>query len=61
MNALREFEHHYNTQRPHRALGQGSPLRARPTPVDVPDRIAQLNMRRHGRLGGTLHEYRHTA
>ncbi|MGW7007337.1 integrase core domain-containing protein [Streptomyces sp. NPDC054933] len=61
INALSDFEHHYNTQRPHRALGQGSPLRARPAPINDPDRIAQLNTRRHGRLGGTLHEYRHTA
>jgi putative transposase len=61
INALSDFEHHYNTQRPHRALGQGSPLRARPAPINDPDRIAQLNIRRHGRLDGTLHEYRHTA
>ncbi|MGW7007294.1 integrase core domain-containing protein [Streptomyces sp. NPDC054933] len=61
INALREFENHYNTHRPHRALAQGSPLRARPTPITDPDRIAQLNIRRHDRLGGTLHEYRHAA
>ncbi|MDF3294412.1 integrase core domain-containing protein [Streptomyces silvisoli] len=60
-NALREFENHYNTHRPHRALDQSSPLRARPTPINDPDRIAQLNIRRHDRLGGTLHEYRHIA
>ena len=61
VNALREFEHHYHTHRPHRILNQGSPLRARPTPINDPDRITQLNIRRHDRLGGTLHEYRHTA
>ncbi|MFC3582323.1 integrase core domain-containing protein [Streptantibioticus rubrisoli] len=57
LNALREFEDHYNSHRPHRALGQSSPLRARRTPVIDPDQIAQLNIRRHDRLGGTLHEY----
>ncbi|MEU1628522.1 integrase core domain-containing protein [Streptomyces sp. NPDC020096] len=58
INALREFEDHYNTHRPHRALAQGSPLRARPTPIADPHRVAQLDIRRSDRLGGTLHEYR---
>jgi putative transposase len=61
INALREFENHYNTHRPHRTLDQSSPLRARPTPTADPDQIAQLNIRRRDRLGGILHEYRHTA
>jgi putative transposase len=62
--ALREFEEHYNSHHPHRALGQTSPLPARPEPVtdpSDPDRIAHLDIRRRDRLGGTLHEYRHAA
>ncbi|MEU5647463.1 integrase core domain-containing protein [Streptomyces milbemycinicus] len=61
INALREFETHDNTHRPHRALGQGSPLGSRPTPINEPDRIVQLDVRRRDRLHGTLHEYRHAA
>jgi putative transposase len=61
IKALREFEIHYNTHRPHRALNQTSPLKTRPTPIVDPHRIAQLNIRRRDRLGGTLHEYRHAA
>lgn len=41
INALREFEIHYNTHRPHRALGQGSPLGSRPTPINDMERLAQ--------------------
>ncbi len=36
----------YPTHRPHRALGQGSPLGSRPTPINDPDRIVQLDVRR---------------
>ncbi|MGW7008856.1 integrase core domain-containing protein [Streptomyces sp. NPDC054933] len=61
INALREFENHYNTHRPHRSLDRGSPARARPTPINDPDRIAQLDIRRRDRLSGTLHEYQHAA
>jgi putative transposase len=59
--ALREFEEHYNSHRPHRTLGQASPLNALPEPVADPDRIAHLDIRRRDRLSGTLHEYRHAA
>ncbi|MFE2188216.1 integrase core domain-containing protein [Streptomyces sp. NPDC059455] len=61
INVLREFEIHYNTHRPHRALGQGSPLGSRPTPINDPDRIVQRDVRRRDPLRGTLHEYRHAA
>ena len=61
IDALREFEIHYNTHRPHRALGQGSPLGSRPTPINDPDQIVQLDVRRRDRLRGTIHEYRHAA
>jgi hypothetical protein len=59
IQVLREFEQFYNGHRPHRALGQAAPLRALPEPINDPDRITRLDIRRHDRLGGVLHEYRH--
>jgi putative transposase len=54
---LRAFERHYNDHRPHRTLGQATPLRRLPrrTPTVVD------NVRRHDRLGGLIHEYQHVA
>ncbi|WP_329467289.1 integrase core domain-containing protein [Streptomyces sp. NBC_01431] len=59
--ALREFEHHYNTHRPHQAMNQAAPLRAVPEPITDPGPIARLDIRRHDRPGRTIHEYRHAA
>ena len=61
LQALREFEHFYTEHRPHRTLRAAAPLRPRPEPIADPERIAQLDVRRRDRLGGTLHEYRHAA
>ncbi|MFE4679172.1 integrase core domain-containing protein [Streptomyces sp. NPDC056723] len=58
---LREFETHHNTHRPHQAMRQAAPLRPVPQPIIDPNEIARLDIRRHDRLGGTLHEYRHAA
>ena len=54
---LRQYEHHYNDHRPHRALGQAAPLRPLPqrTTTDT------HNVRRRGRLGGLIHEYQQVA
>ena len=55
MTILREYEDFYNTHRPHRTLGQASPLRP------LPDGIANLDhfrVRRRERAGGVIHEYR---
>ncbi|WP_436776513.1 integrase [Yinghuangia sp. YIM S09857] len=60
-STFREFEVHYNGHRPHRALDQAAPLRPAPEPITDPDRIARLDIRRHDRLGGVIHEYRHAA
>jgi putative transposase len=49
---LRVFVHHYNTQRPHRALKLQPPQRAQPPPTPALGEI-----RRHDRLGGLIHEY----
>ncbi|MET7779685.1 integrase core domain-containing protein [Streptomyces sp. NPDC005388] len=61
LHVLREFEQFYNGHRPHRTLGQAAPLRALPEPVIDPEQIMRLDVRRHDRLGGVLHEYRHVA
>lgn len=53
---LAEYEAHFNTHRPHRALDQASPLRALPDPVD-----ADIKVIRRDRLGGLLHEYAQVA
>jgi transposase InsO family protein len=60
-HALREFETHHNEHRPHQAMDQAAPLRAVPEPITEPDRITHLNIRRHNRLGGVIHEYQHAA
>jgi transposase InsO family protein len=61
LHALSEFETFYNSHRPHRALAQAAPLRPLPTPINVPEQIRHLEVRRRHRLGGTPHEYQHAA
>lgn len=61
LHALREFEQHYNSHRPHQGIANTRPLRPLPAPVTDPDRIARLDVRRRDRLGGILHEYEHAA
>jgi transposase InsO family protein len=54
---LTEYAKHYNSHRPHRALGQAAPHRPLPQP-----RMSETNtVRRHDRLGGLLHEYQQVA
>lgn len=53
---LADYEAHFNTHRPHRALNQAGPLRALPDPVD-----ADIKVVRRDRLGGLLHEYAQVA
>lgn len=52
----REFEIHFNTHRPHRALAQAAPLRPKPEPVTDSAQIIDPDVRRPDRLGGILHE-----
>ncbi|WP_329568106.1 integrase core domain-containing protein [Streptomyces sp. NBC_01361] len=61
LHALREFETFYNEHRPHQGLANARPLHSLPAPIEDPDRIANLDIRRPARLGGTLHEYQHAA
>ncbi|WP_309147774.1 hypothetical protein [Streptomyces sp. NTH33] len=37
------------------------PLHLLPAPIEDPDRISRLDIRRRARLGGTLHAYQHAA
>lgn len=59
-HALRQFELHYNTHRPHQALQQAAPQRTVPEPL-TPAQITRLKVRRRDRLGGVLHEYQDAA
>ena len=54
---LGEYQHHYNSHRPHRALGQAAPLRPLPQPTTSKTNTVQ----RRDRLGGLLHEYHQVA
>jgi putative transposase len=56
VRVLRVYVDHYNTQRPHRALGRHPPVAIRPSAPPPP--MAAIQRRDH--LGGLLHEY-HTA
>ena len=42
-------------------IANARPLHPLPTPINDPDKLSQLDIRRHDRLGGILHEYRHAA
>ena len=60
-HALREFEQFYNGHRPHQGIANARPLRSLPSPIADPHKITHLDIRRHNRLGGILHEYQHAA
>ena len=59
--ALREFERHHNAHRPHQGLNQAAPLRQTTESITDPGRICRLDIRRHDRLAGVIHEYRHAS
>ena len=61
LHALHEYETHYNRHRAHQAMEQAAPLRAVPAPITDPQHITDLDIRRHDRLGGIIHEYQHAA
>ena len=54
---LGEYQLHYNSHRPHRALGQAAPLRPLPQATANDPNTVQ----RRDRLGGLLHEYQQVA
>ena len=59
LHALQEYETHYNSHRAHQAMEQAAPLRAVTIPITDLQRITDLDIRRHDRLGGVIHEYQH--
>jgi len=59
--ALREYEVFYNEHRPHQGIANARPLAPLPEPITDPDRLTDLSIHRHDRLGGILHEYKHAA
>jgi putative transposase len=52
---LTEYLRHYNTARPHRALGQVAPAQADTRPPEI--NLATYRIRRKQVLGGLTHEY----
>ena len=52
---LTEYLAHYNTARPHRALGQLAPAQADSRPPEI--NLAEYRIRRKQVLGGLTHEY----
>ena len=50
---LRIYVEHYNTERPHRALGRCPPLATQPLAPATP----HVTVERRDQLGGLLHEY----
>ncbi|EFL27556.1 integrase [Streptomyces himastatinicus ATCC 53653] len=61
LHTLREFERYYNGHRPHQGIANARPLHPLPPPIDDPNALTRLDIRRHDRLDGILHEYRHAA
>jgi len=53
---LTEYLRHYNTARPHRALGQPAPAQAHTSPPE-PVNLAEHRIRRKQVLNGLTHEY----
>jgi putative transposase len=53
---LAEFIDHYHGHRPHRSLGNASPLSM--SPMSPPPRPNATQLRRSDRLGGLIHEYK---
>lgn len=61
LHALCEFGRFYNVHRPHQGTANARPLHRLPAPLTDPDHIVHLDVRRHDRLGGILHDYRRAA
>jgi putative transposase len=61
LHALREFEQHDNSHRPHQGIAGARPLHALPPPITDSEQLTHLDIRRRDHLGDTLHEYRHAA
>jgi putative transposase len=56
-HVLRVYIHHYNRQRPHRALDLRPPDASAPSPVRTESTPHALHVSRRDLLGGLIHEY----
>ncbi|MEU7532103.1 integrase core domain-containing protein [Saccharothrix sp. NPDC042600] len=61
LHALREYEHFYNTHRPHQGIANARPLQPLPQPTTDLAAVTRLDIRQRQRLGGILNEYHHAA
>ncbi|GAB2458980.1 integrase core domain-containing protein [Streptomyces incanus] len=61
LHALREFEQHHNSHRPHQGIAGARPLHALPPLITDSEQLTHLDIRRRDHLGATLHAYRHAA
>ncbi|ONI87997.1 integrase [Saccharothrix sp. ALI-22-I] len=61
LHALRQYEHFYNTHRPHQGIDNARPLQPLPQPTTDQAVVTRLDIRRRQRLGGILNEYHHAA
>ncbi|GAA1294071.1 integrase core domain-containing protein [Saccharothrix xinjiangensis] len=61
LHALHEYEHFYNTHRPHQGIDNARPLQPLPQPASDQATLTRLDIRRRQRLGGILNEYHHAA
>ncbi|MFI9811483.1 integrase core domain-containing protein [Saccharothrix variisporea] len=59
LHALREYEHFYNTHRPHQGIANARPPQPPPQPTTDQAAITRLHIRQRQRLGGILNEYHH--
>jgi transposase InsO family protein len=61
LQVLREYEVFSNTHRPHQGIANARPLTPLPEPITDPHQLAHLDIYRHDRLDGILHEYENAA
>lgn len=61
LHALRQYEHFYNTHRPHQGIANARPLQPLPQPATDQATLTHLDIHRRPRLGGILDEYHHAA
>jgi hypothetical protein len=61
LHTLHQYEQHHNAHRPHRGISNARPLHPLPEPIAAPEAVTHLNIHRHDRLGGIIHEYQHAA
>ena len=59
--ALREYEHFYNTHRPHQGIANARPLQPLPQPATDQATLTHLDIHRRPRLGDILNEYHYAA